>query len=843
MLPNLNDLVTPIVDKIKKFDVLDCTLPKDFKENVTNIKNGTVEYGRYSSCVTNRAGQKIYFSNNWFYIAALLAPLYEPFTEYKRILLSLVDSKDLHDSNTANITAAINTSALSPQEKLFMIKFATDPLWWNGGNSNTGGKTLERNDALVSSVLSIANLVNASQSYVADLWKFFGENPQYSVLLTNSFDDMIASARLLKFDSKKKQQIYFGAPGTGKSHILDKETAGLDVIRTTFHPDSDYSTFVGVYKPIEEVVTKTQIVWDFASKSAFEIPVLDRSGNEAKEKRISYTFVKQAFLKAYIAAWEKYGVIKPSAGTLGTKAPASSSSTPYSSSGFGPLAPSFEYEIKGTAGLSPSDEGLLRKVDAFMFSFPEISCLKELHDQTNRIKVVIQDQPDNNREPQTIVLENDRINPNIGPWLPSNDGIHSSRTFIPKVLGEYKSDIKTVFLYTDEIRTENDPTKALIDTYIHEMFHALFDCGKYIPEIDEAIVECCTLCVLELLDADSAFSGILSYSLQKKELKKQGLPHYGYGVYLYQHRSLDWIYLFKNGNASINPSDPRVLKYIKLFHIDWEDHDHNQIKAWTYPYNQEYDGLELLYEILTHAHVKAYSQQDEILIIEEINRGNCAQIFGDIFQLLDRNDFGFSKYPICPDEDIRRCLKEEFDNAGVAIPSAIDAMYADPVADKIKSGELLVLPSNLYIFATMNTSDQSLFPMDSAFKRRWNWRYFAIKNEGKEYKVVLKDGTKYDWWKAISTINSKILATTKSSDKQLGYWFAKLPEGEKEISSDVFVSKVIFYLWNDVFKDYSFGDNNPFTSETAFEKFYDKDGKVIDDTITNFMKKNEIDPE
>lgn len=86
------------------------------------------------------------------------------------------------------------------------------------------------------------------------------------------------------------QQIYYGAPGTGKSFELKEVTKGYSTIRTTFHPDSDYSTFVGVYKPTME-----------------ETPVYGAQGVEvAKEKRITYTYVKQAFLKAYLGAWQKY---------------------------------------------------------------------------------------------------------------------------------------------------------------------------------------------------------------------------------------------------------------------------------------------------------------------------------------------------------------------------------------------------------------------------------------------------------------------------------------------------------------------------------------------------------
>lgn len=141
------------------------------------------------------------------------------------------------------------------------------------------------------------------------------------------------------------------------------------------------------------------------------------------------------------------------------------------------------------------------------------------------------------------------------------------------------------------------------------------------------------------------------------------------------------------------------------------------------------------------------------LVIEEINRGNCAQIFGDLFQLLDRDDRGRSRYAIAPDDDMRRHIAKELDDC-----TNID--------ENIRTGNEMRLPENLYIWATMNTSDQSLFPIDSAFKRRWDWEYMPIEKGDKEF-VINIDNTKYDWWEFISTINKKIEGITCSEDKKL----------------------------------------------------------------------------
>lgn len=239
------------------------------------------------------------------------------------------------------------------------------------------------------------------------------------------------------------------------------------------------------------------------------------------------------------------------------------------------------------------------------------------------------------------------------------------------------------------------------------------------------------------------------------------------------------------------------------------------------------------------AYVKAWkklgSSKKQYLIIEEINRGNCAQIFGDLFQLLDRNEYGFSDYPIVADKDMQKYLEKEFAGWEITNKDEINQLYGEAnMVNLIMKGERLVLPSNLYIWATMNTSDQSLFPIDSAFKRRWDWKYVPIR-EGRDKENnaplnwYINTGDKqYKWWSFISKVNELIGSLTNSEDKKLGYFFCKAKDGE--IDADLFVSKVIFYLWNDVFKDYGFDDKD-FQDEEgkilSFDRFYeDKNGKT-----------------
>ena len=244
-------------------------------------------------------------------------------------------------------------------------------------------------------------------------------------------------------------------------------------------------------------------------------------------------------------------------------------------------------------------------------------------------------------------------------------------------------------------------------------------------------------------------------------------------------------------------------------------------------------------QVFTKAFVRAMQTDEKVfLVIEEINRGNCAQIFGDLFQLLDRDDEGRSSYAIHPDNDLEQYLTEQ-------------------LGDRYNPDEGMRLPGNLHIWATMNTSDQSLFPIDSAFKRRWDWEYVKITNGrnengellGWEIDIPVKhNGEEAErnplWWDFLKKINEVIADMTSSADKQMGYFFCKATEGK--ISPGAFVNKVAFYLWNDVFKDFAmdgdallqYKDEKGRVRDLTFPDFFDEEGKNIDTTrVKDFIAK------
>ena len=234
-------------------------------------------------------------------------------------------------------------------------------------------------------------------------------------------------------------------------------------------------------------------------------------------------------------------------------------------------------------------------------------------------------------------------------------------------------------------------------------------------------------------------------------------------------------------------------------------------------YKPTMDGDNIKYEFVPQAFTNIYTKawndldNDYYLVIEEINRGNCAEIFGDIFQLLDRTN----DYKITPSKELKEYL-----NIKLKDNSSVDA-------DK------LLLPPNLNILATMNTSDQSLFPMDSAFKRRWDWEYIPInyeatyinykgeekENESANYLVTLPDGTSFKWLDFIKSVNNNWIRKNENlgMDKCLGNYFIK--SNTKEITLNTFINKAVFYLWNDVFKD-EMEEKNIFKDKTTYEDFF-----------------------
>lgn len=439
------------------------------------------------------------------------------------------------------------------------------------------------------------------------------------------------------------------------------------------------------------------------------------------------------------------------------------------------------------------------------------------------------------------------------PELLANNFIKTIKNNLPKVSGEIKGykgcnilcGLQTIyfgspgtgksFKIKDEILSGVDDDYVFRTTFHPDTDYASF-VGCYKPTCNSKADKLRTDYTTDDLAA------ILKNSYEAAEIKTVALHSF----------ALKYVDYFNGNIAQFNKKDVvvkagltedykvEINKIVNLF--SW-------MKENGYVANNSSVSYKFAPQTFTNAYVKAWQNPSEniYLVIEEINRGNCAQIFGDLFQLLDRDDNGVSEYPIKADTDLTQYLQEE-----------LGAEHEGIADGKIK------LPANLYILATMNTSDQSLFPMDSAFKRRWEWQYVptsvtgdkkkVLKVESKEEKVlinrdqeqkVLKIGMyQYDWSLFLEKINKCITDATHSDDKQLGFWFVKTPKGSNEIKIETFVSKVIFYLWTDVFKDFGAKATNPFAFKNAeggwvvcpFSSFFDPyTGEINLGSIHGFM--------
>ena len=566
-LLDLGVLKASLSELIAHSNMDDCVLPDEFKAKFRSFGEYKIErYNMYTLQVSSKKSLLV-IPNQWVYIAACCCQYYIELVKYKKKLEDFGFTDDMYEAchpskDNKGIPENQKTKEVCKEkaehflesydgtDKELLIKFLWDYEFWGGG------KNIKRsNDFTDSPVLNIANTINASSSLIGAIVKGLANQNCLNLLLESeewkSFAVSSASSNAPKKTSESKfplQQIFYGAPGTGKSHAINELTAGKDVIRTTFHPDTDYSTFVGAYKPTTKPVPVVTVIGTEA------VPVRDKNGKEMTEDKIVYEYVSQAFLQAYVAAWRKY-------------------------------------------------------------------C---------------------------------------------------------------------------DVQEGEEPV-------------------------------------------------------------------------------------------------------------------------------------------------------DEFLVIEEINRGNCAQIFGDLFQLLDRGDEGFSEYPIKADSDMKKLLEKEFKGLEIKNKEGINALFngGKDIVAEVLAGDVLLLPNNLYIWATMNTSDQSLFPIDSAFKRRWDWNYVPISDAGKNWMIEV-NGAQYDWWKFLEAINDKVYHATYSEDKKMGYFFCKANDGV--ISADKFVSKVIFYLWNDVFKDSEF-EGDTFKDEDgeklSFDKFYSVESnpiKVDEKKIVKFLSNLGLTP-
>lgn len=301
-----------------------------------------------------------------------------------------------------------------------------------------------------------------------------------------------------------------------------------------------------------------------------------------------------------------------------------------------------------------------------------------------------------------------------------------------------------------------------------------------------------------------------------------------------------------------NYSYSKFVGTYKPVPITYKDKEGNEVKEITYKY---------VPGPFMRAYVEAVnSDEPYLLLIEEINRANVTSVFGDVFQLLDRED-GVSEYPIETSEDMRDYLEEH-------------------VTREDFNPNRITLPRNMYIWASMNSADQGVFPMDTAFKRRWEFEYIGINDNDKKIKNIVvevgEDNHPIKWNDLRTAINNKLSNDYKiNEDKLLGPYFlskdviatvtheseqndigndegteiyqwksepVKVKDNDKFLKA--FKSKVLMYLFEDVAKQHGsrlFEGCDDYTKYSSICKEFDKKGENIfsDDFINKYADKEE----
>lgn len=419
-----------------------------------------------------------------------------------------------------------------------------------------------------------------------------------------------------------------------------------------------------------------------------------------------------------------------------------------------------------------------------------------------------------------------------------------------------KKDLKVIFSFASNKNDNN--INGMFNMFIGSSYFFKIDnqTMKICYPLDD-ILECCNM---EYIDADvndlsMYFSDLNTYvsyltddhrSLKliedKFNLKNKDISHYsrdhgvnGYNKIYYGIPGCGKSYKIKKDLESKNIPQENIFR--TTFYLDYSNSDFvGQILP-------KVEGEDVKYEYnpgpFTKALTRAFNTDDMVyLIIEEINRGNAAAIFGDLFQLLDRkkDDDGYgssgeSEYPIT-NEFLENYLKKNVD-------------------DGYDKG-VIYIPNNLTILATMNTSDQNVFPLDTAFKRRWDMERVEGDINDCEFKDYYIPYTEITWQNFQEEVNKKISESSLNGliteDKQLGPWFANkdmFVKEEKQSSREKlekFVYNVMDYIYNDVCK---FEKEGWFTGEVSFSdicksilKYPDSDEQNIDkDLCLTFLKK------
>ena len=793
ILKDLGEIVDETRKKLVDYRREDIQLNDEFKKAFSDcISNGgnSLEFEKATAVITNSAGQKIFAPNQWFVLAAYAVPLTEEVMRYRRFTEKYIDKnidslksiakikekKDVYQLlrssddvssereelieklKKAFIDDFISDGAdesIAKKNTNYLIRFLTDSKWW------LGGKGIERtNDYYVSPALGVLNLVNASQSYVATMtYLYITEKQLYQkidmivapdgqIIEHEGEDPEERNKRLFKYWMKMQVKPE-GDSDAGNPYSEDSIDQYVSNISNT---------------PSPSIEGKSLFVTTDVGEVEFTMEVLDNSEKKNNTQRSAvrkYLQYVQMLDNDYedIFNHELFGM------HIKEKNDALSEDHPHVCIGW-------------------SEMGDISQID----SKEKLSELYEEHyDKNSRgrgqdVGQIWRFLRDMKVGDYVIYAENSVFH--IGRV---ESDYYYDETETEDQDSDYKSNRKVKWL-------KKNISRSVLSTNLHNSLKTAMSIWT-LNDYKSA--------VLDLLRGTYAKDGDIEMASEYIEpvYNTKLITKYERNRIVFGAPGTGKSFGLKiNCEALMNGTEGTYERV--TFHPDYT---YSQFVG-TYKPVMDADGTSIRYDFVPGPFMRVYVEaiksgrtdapQPHLLLIEEINRAKVAAVFGDVFQLLDRDDDGVSEYEIQASEDIRRYLAKELGG----------------VPDYFKK---IRIPNNMFIWATMNSADQGVFPMDTAFKRRWNFEYLGINESEEEIigigKIVLPGETEAVEWNTVRrAINDRMASEYRiNEDKLMGPFFL----AKKVIASDengmiidpdkfmeAFKSKVIMYLYEDAVK-------------------------------------------
>lgn len=817
-LRDLSQVVLETKARLSEYSYEEVGLSEQFRAAYSSYvsKSGNnIEFGSTTAIITNANGQKIYAPNHWFIVASYAVPLakevmtYREFTEAiieegyatlkavnpqkineKKQIYQLLRSEEIKeaqdkalmiDSFRTVAISALSKSGYSEEESFkfadYLLKFLTDAKWW------LGGKGIERtNDYYVSPVLGVLNLVNASQSYVATI--------TYAYVTNDALYDSLSTMTVEKSDETDKygdiiNHNLFGIHIKEKNDALSDEHPHVCIGWSAMGDLSDIDSKDALAARYDEHFDKVGIgrgqdigqVWRFINDIKVGDYIIFAEPSEFHIGRIESEYYyddsdnpnqSADYKSTRTVKWIKKNISRSI------------------------LSSDLHNSLKTAMSIWAINDYKSAVAELLRGTYQKDEERTEVEETVELVfKTGIETPYERNR----IVF-----------GAPGTGKSYLLKEDVKKVTDSYNGTVVERVTFHPEYSYSQ-----FVGTYKPTMIE-----GEPTVQLDADKKE-----ILSILRND-ALSAQEKYDLLYERFKGDGLTRLPILLGLYCDDS------FKTkkqdgteaiGDNSVERNHGRAIRpYVNVT----ENASKKSEIAYEYvpgPFMRMYvSALKSARNLMPQPH---------ILIIEEINRAKVAAVFGDVFQLLDRDEDGVSEYDIQASEDIKKYLAKELGGSP-------------------KDYSRIRIPDNMFIWATMNSADQGVFPMDTAFKRRWNFEYLGIDENAEKIagigKIILEGSDEtIEWNRLRKAINAKMSSSEFkiNEDKLMGPFFlskkaiASNENGmiiNKKAFIDAFKSKVIMYLYEDAVKQgkHRFFDGCPDTGKySAVCDAFDKIGTGI----------------